>query len=369
MPLAHLVLADGTVFSGKCLVENPTVSGEIVFSTSMFGYTEILTDPSFYKQIVVLANPEIGNYGVNFDDMQSENITILALVIRNLSSYSSSYRLHTSLKEWLLQQRIPVIYNVDTRAIISHIRDKGSMMASVSNESSIISILHHTQQLSSINETRLSVHVSVTKPVKVAFGGEYHIAILDFGSKKSIIKALANLGASVTLLPCDSSVEEIFYHQPDGLLLSNGPGDPKLEVKAINTVSLILGKLPIFGICLGHQILALALGLDTYKMPFGHRGSNQTVMDKDGIKITAQNHGFAVLASLNYAANMCINVADHTNEGLWLADKFAFSLQFHPEGNPGPQDAYMYFTTFLKFIKMFKINKLKFNNNNSEYLY
>jgi len=358
MPLANLVLSDGMVFTSKCLNETPIVSGEIVFSTSMFGYTEILTDPSFYGQIVVLANPEIGNYGVNFDDAQSENITVCGLVIRQLSLSCSSYRSQLTLQDWLLRQGIPVIFNVDTRAIISHIRDKGTMMASISCDPSIISILRHTEALSSINEKRLTLNVTVPKPIKVAFGSGYHIVILDFGTKKSIIRDLKNLGASVTLLPCDSSVEEIFEHEPDGLLLSNGPGDPKLESHAIDTVSSILGKIPIFGICLGHQILALALGFDTYKLPFGHRGSNQPVIDQSGIKTTAQNHGYAVSLPFNASSvNMCINVSDNTNEGLFAPDKFALSVQFHPEGAPGPRDANSYFNRFLDLIDVFKSKK------------
>jgi carbamoyl-phosphate synthase small subunit len=356
MPFVNLVLSDGQVFIGRCLKENPMVSGEIVFSTSSLGYTEILTDPSFYGQIVVLANPEIGNYGVNLDDIQSENITINGLVVRQLSLSFSSYRSHLTLRDWLLRQGIPVIFNVDTRAIISHIRDKGTMMASISCDQSIISILRHTEHLSSINNKRLTLCVSVPKPIKVVFGSGYHIVILDFGVKKSIIKNLAHLGASVTLLPCDSSVEEIFEYKPDGLLLSNGPGDPKLESQAIDTVSSILGKIPIFGICLGHQILALALGFDTYKLPFGHRGSNQAVIDKYGIKTTAQNHGFAAFLLSDDPVSMCSNVSDNTNEGLFIPDKFALSVQFHPEGAPGPRDAILYFKQFFDLIDSFKSN-------------
>jgi carbamoyl-phosphate synthase small subunit len=358
MPLANLVLSDGMVFTGRSLNETPIVSGEIVFSTSMFGYTEILTDPSFYGQIVVLANPEIGNYGVNYDDVQSENITVCGLVVRQLSLSCSSFRSQLTLQDWLLRQGIPVIYHVDTRAIISHIRDKGTMMASISCDQSIISILRHTEALCSINDKRLTLNVSVSKPVKVAFGSNYHVVILDFGTKKSIIKDLENLGASVTLLPCDSSAEEIFEYDPDGLLLSNGPGDPKLECQAIDTVSSLLGKVPIFGICLGHQILALALGFDTYKLPFGHRGSNQPVIDQNSIKTTAQNHGYAVSLPINaQQVSMCINVSDNTNEGLFAPDKFALSVQFHPEGSPGPRDANFYFNRFFDLIKLFKSKK------------
>lgn len=363
----HLVLADGTVFPG-IVMGNASV-GEVVFSTATTGYTEILSDPSFYGQIVVLANPEIGNYGVNSDDFQSDGIKVKALVVKNLSSRASSFRSQMTLTDWLMRENVPVIKGVDTRALIAHIREHGSMMAVLahSEELSLSESLMKAQNAPSMANKRLSHLVSV-KEAKIAddmlctieganiepLESRFRVVALDFGIKKELIRFLRHVGCSVILMPPDSRIEDIWQHQPDGVFLSNGPGDPSTEISAVQTVRGILGKVPVFGVCLGHQILAQALGMSTYKLKFGHRGSNQPVKNQDGsIWMTAQNHGFAVSPnSMEISADS--NLSDGSNEGIDFPELGAFSVQFHPEGAPGPKDAKNCFEKFTNYMDEWK---------------
>jgi len=358
---ATLVLADGTVFKASALMETEdVVTGEVVFSTSTTGYTEVLTDPSYYGQIVVLANPEIGNYGVSAKDFQSSSIKVKGLVVRNLSFCASSHRAEMTLPDWLLREQIPVIYGVDTRTLITHIRQTGSMMAALGAHHSPGDLLTKAQQATPMTGQRLSEYVSVTKPKRLAqnhlANNQFHVVVLDFGVKQGILDCLQQLFCEVTVLPGDCSPEEIWAHKPDGLFLSNGPGDPNTEISATATVKAMLGKLPIFGVCLGHQLLAQALGLATYKLKFGHRGSNQAVRCHDHTIITtAQNHGFAVSVPSDQHVADAINISDGTNEGLAAPSLWAFSVQFHPEGSPGPRDALIYFERFKSMVAGFKI--------------
>lgn len=359
MTTAHIALADGLVLRGTTLAEHPcVVTGELVFSTAMTGYTEILTDPSYYGQIVVLANPEIGNYGVNIDDFQSDGIKIKALVVRQLSSCASSYRSNLTLRDWLLRENIPVVMGVDTRALITHIREKGAMMAALACQRTISlpQLIEKAQAALPMSNKKLSGFVAVQKAKTYVKGNPaLHVVVLDFGIKQSIVRHLLNHGARVSLLPGDTSPEEIWAQKPDGLFLSNGPGDPNTETKAIETVRACLGKLPIFGVCLGHQILAQALGYETYKLKFGHRGSNQAVKCRDGrIITTAQNHGFAVAIAPDNLVADGINISDGTNEGIGAQERNAFSVQFHPEGAPGPLDAAFYFEHFIRLMDSHK---------------
>ncbi len=352
----HLVLKDGLVFYGQGLMEtDDIVTGELVFSTSMTGYAEILTDPSYYGQIVVLSNPEVGNYGVNTEDFQSHGIKARALVVRNLSFCASSHRAQMTLPDWLLREQIPVIFGIDTRALIQHIRKEGSMMAAIcANPSMSPKDLVKAASLAKPMEgQRLSEYVSVTHPKKLPVDlraeSSFHVVVLDFGVKQGILDCLRQRNIEITLLPGDTSPEEIWAHKPDGLFLSNGPGDPETETVAVATVRATLGKIPIFGVCLGHQILAQALGYDTYKLKFGHRGSNQSVKCNNEIIITtAQNHGFAASILPTSQLADAINISDGTNEGINATELFAFSVQFHPEGAPGPQDAFFYFDRFVE---------------------
>lgn len=368
----RLVLTDGSVFCGNYLAEeSKIITGEVVFSTAMCGYTEVLTDPSYFGQIVVLANPEIGNYGVNADDFQSDGIKVKALVVRNLSFYASSFRAQMTLFDWLLREQIPVLFGIDTRALISHLREMGSMMAAISSSSHSIEDLAKAAQLAIPLETqKLTNLVSVKQPQTIKFNlltingqailpesaNKYRVVVLDFGVKRAILRYLCHVGAELILISPEALAEEIWSLQPDGLFLSNGPGDPKLEKTAITTVRSLLGKLPIFGVCLGHQIFCQALGFSTYKLKYGHRGSNQPVKSNSGIMITAQNHGYVVSSHPENMADIKIdcNISDGTNEGVDLVHLFAFSVQFHPEGAPGPHDSVFYFQKFMTYIGEWK---------------
>lgn len=353
----YLVLANGSAVKGELIyAKNEIVTGELVFSTVQGGYTEILTDPSFYGQILVLANPEIGNYGVNTEDFQSEKITVRALVIRNLSITASSYRSHMTLCDWLMREGIPVLHGVDSRFLIEEIREKGAQMAALGarDPHELLAVAHSTAKM---DGQRLSQEVAVTKrssflPTTPTLKAHerLRIVIIDFGIKREIIRSFLRLNCEVILVPSTSSVEEIWVEKADGIFLSNGPGDPKTETKAVKTVKALLGKIPIFGVCMGHQVLAQALGLNTYKLPFGHRGSNQAVKKSDhSVVMTAQNHGFAVDSSkLNSNTLTEYNLADGSNEAINIPELMASSVQYHPEGSPGPKDQSYLFADFVQ---------------------
>ncbi|MCA9508014.1 MAG: glutamine-hydrolyzing carbamoyl-phosphate synthase small subunit [Myxococcales bacterium] len=365
----YLVLADGTIFNGTISGELAKISGEVVFSTAMTGYAEILSDPSFFGQIVVLANPEIGNYGVNLNDIQSCGVKVRALVVKKLSSRASSFRSHMTLSDWLMREKIPIIEGIDTRALIAHIREKGAMIGIVTHkkDSCLEALVEEVKNLPPMANTRLSPMVSVKTATHVAENllsiddqpikgsdKKFKVVVLDFGIKKELIRYLEHVGCSIILLPSDARIEEIWAHQPDGIFLSNGPGDPHTETIAVNTVRALLAKIPIFGVCMGHQVLAQALGMQTYKLKFGHRGSNQSVKLSDGsVIMTAQNHGFAVKVG-EAPSYSDINLSDGSNEGIDRPNYFAFSVQFHPEGAPGPKDALNSFTKFTRYMEQWK---------------
>lgn len=357
-----LALASGQVFRGFGLAFDDVadVAGELVFSTATGGYTEILTDPSYYGQIVVLAHPEIGNYGVMSRDFQSSGIKVRGLVVRNLSFCASSNNAELTLPDWLMREGIPVLYGVDTRALITHIRDQGSTMAVMSqrDEKDVPDLVQTAKNLSPLSNERLSTQVSVNETTVVRnHDSSLRIVVMDFGVKRAMLHYLMNLGAELILVPPDTSTEEIWSHRPSGLFLSNGPGDPQHEMSAIRTVRAMLGKLPIFGVCLGHQILALATGCSSYKLKFGHRGSNQAVLTAENqVLTTAQNHGYAVKMPMQPLLNCAEdrNISDATNEGIELVGSNAFSVQFHPEGAPGPLDAVYYFEKFIAMVHEWK---------------
>ncbi len=374
---AVLVLADGTCFQGFAFGSmEKEVFGELVFSTSMTGYVELLTDPSYHQQILTLTCPEIGNCGVARCDAESDRIFAKALVVREISPMTSNWRADISLDDWLKEEGIPGIYGIDTRALVHHLRSHGSQMAILSTiQSADIFDLHQRAgQLQGMEGAELASEVSTKSPFEFTqglFGTDgtqisalskprYHVAVIDFGIKKNMLRLLVHYGCRVTVLPSHALAHEVLDLKPDGLLLSNGPGDPEVAVAGIDTVRNLIGLLPIFGICMGHQVLSLATGAKTFKLKFGHRGANQPVIGDDGrVMITSQNHGFAVDDSALHASFKIAqtNLSDGTVEGLTVLDKWAFGVQYHPEAAPGPHDAQNHFVQFLSIMEMWKKTK------------
>jgi len=342
-----LILEDGSMFYGD-LLNNIKATGEVVFNTGMTGYQEILTDPSYCRQIVTLTYPLIGNYGVADIFMQSRKSFVNGFIIGELCDEGSNWHLETSLRVFLSRQGIPCLYNVDTRAITRQIRSAGTMKG--------IIVAEDTAQ-SEIDELfavpiKKDVVDEVTTPeaYKMENDGP-HVVVMDFGIKKNILKALHKIGCNLTIVPSTTTAEEIMSLQPDGLFLSNGPGDPKDVPEVIANVKKLIDKKPIFGICLGHQLLALALGADTYKLKFGHRGSNQPVKNllTGKVQISSQNHGFAVDEKSFEGLPLEVthrSVNDGTVEGMRHKELPIFSVQYHPEASPGPDDNTYLFDQF-----------------------
>jgi len=342
-----LILEDGSMFYGD-LLNNIKATGEVVFNTGMTGYQEILTDPSYCRQIVTLTYPLIGNYGIADIFMQSRKSFVNGFIIGELCDEGSNWHLETSLRDFLSKQEIPCLYNVDTRAITRQIRSAGTMKG--------IIVAEDTAQ-SEINELfavpiKKDVVDEVTTPkaYKMENDGP-HVVVMDFGIKKNILKALHKIGCNLTIVPSTTTAEEIMSLQPDGLFLSNGPGDPKDVPEVIANVKKLIDKKPIFGICLGHQLLALALGADTYKLKFGHRGSNQPVKNllTGKVQISSQNHGFAVDEKSFEGLPLEVthrSVNDGTVEGMRHKELPIFSVQYHPEASPGPDDNTYLFDQF-----------------------
>ncbi|WP_058485517.1 glutamine-hydrolyzing carbamoyl-phosphate synthase small subunit [Defluviitalea phaphyphila] len=336
---AYILLEDGTVFKGKAFGANKTVFGEIVFNTSMSGYQEILTDPSYAGQIVVMTYPLIGNYGVNKEDVESNKIQVRGFVVKEYSKHDSNWKSEENLSDYLKKEGIFAISNVDTRMLTKKIRNQGTMNCVLTTEKIDDNIKKQLKEYSFPKNIVSNVSIKDIKNIK---GKGKHIGIIDLGLKKGIEKQLKNLGCSLTIFPWDTSYEKILSYNLDAVLFSNGPGDPKDVKVAINTAEKLIGKIPLFGICLGHQILALALGGDTYKMKFGHRGGNHPVLDlrTNKIMITAQNHGYAVKDSITKEIEIThININDSTVEGFCNKGLNINAVQFHPEAGPGPNDA------------------------------
>lgn len=370
MSKAFLVLDDGRIFEGSSWAFEGTTFGEAVFQTGMTGYQETLTDPSYHKQVVVMTAPHIGNTGMNTQDNESKKIWVSGFVVRNPSPITSNWRSEKSLEKELIDQKIVGISGVDTRALTRHLRDRGAMRVgifsgqSLTREEMVIEVRKQPQMSGSY----LSQDVSTKKSYVVAAQGEkkFTVAAIDLGIKGATPRALSIRGVETHVMPYNVSFKEISDLNPDGVFLSNGPGDPATMTATIDLVrEILLAEIPIYGICFGHQILGRALGFETYKLQFGHRGINQPVIDKNTnkVEITAHNHGFALKAPTDgifstvfgtgEVTHVCLN--DGVVEGLQLLERAAFSVQYHPEAAAGPHDADYLFDRFIDLMLKYPV--------------
>jgi carbamoyl-phosphate synthase small subunit len=368
---ALLVLEDGTHLRGRGFGATGTVTGEAVFNTGMAGYQEVLSDPSYRRQIVAMTAPHVGNYGINDEDMESGAIQVAGFVVREAARRPSSWRSRGTLADALWDADVIGIQGVDTRRLTRHLRDRGAMRAALSTEIlDVDALVERAQASPSMVGADLTSEVTTPEPYVVPPTGErtFRVAALDFGMKRSIARGLAEQGAEVHVLPASATPEDVLALEPDGVFLSNGPGDPSAVTQGIATTRGLLGQVPVFGICLGSQLLGHAFGADTYKLTFGHRGVNQPVLRRsDGaVEITSHNHGFAVQASslgeqvdehtfeterLGVVEVSHVNLNDDVVEGLTARDVRAFSVQYHPEAAPGPSDARYLFQRFAELIR------------------
>ena len=380
---AYLILEDGTVFCGKSIGSQREVISEVVFNTSMTGYLEVLTDPSCAGQALVMTYPLIGNYGISIEDMESSRAWPDAFIVRELSRIPSNFRSEDTIQNFLQRYDIPGVSGIDTRALTILLREKGTMNGLITtNEYSKTQIEDLLPKIRAYTTGKVVEKVTCAKKYEFTdsgdtvpqpstvgvrnelseemqnrlYGRHFRVALMDFGAKRNIARSLVRRGCRVTVYPAYTSAEEILNDRPDGIMLSNGPGDPKECTQIIEQVKILYDSdVPIFAICLGHQLMALATGGDTYKMKYGHRGGNHPVKDlKTGrVYITSQNHGYVVDVEHidpNLASPAFSNVNDGTNEGLVYLNKNIFTVQFHPEACPGPQDSGYLFDRFLMMM-------------------
>lgn len=370
---ALLVLEDGTQWPGLAFGASGDTTGEIVFNTSLTGYQEILTDPSYHGQIITMTMPHIGNYGVTPEDDESRRVWAAGLIVRDISAVASNWRSRQTLPDYLAERGIVAITDVDTRALVRHIRTHGAMRSALStsdpNYDRLLALARGSRDMNGLN---LADEVSADEPYVWTEGHDwwvppsapngkptpqetFNVVAFDYGIKRNILRLLASRGCRVTVVPANCSAEKALSYSPDGIFLSNGPGDPAACTTAIKTVQKLLGTKPLFGICLGHQILALALGADTYKLKFGHRGGNQPVQVTDTmeVQISSHNHGFAVDAA-TLPADVTVshvNLNDNCCEGIVAPNHNAFSVQYHPESAPGPHDSDALFDKFIEMMR------------------
>jgi carbamoyl-phosphate synthase small subunit len=369
---AYLVLDDGRIFEGLSWAKEGETFGEAVFSTGMTGYQETLTDPSYHKQIVIMTAPHIGNTGVNKNDEESEKIWVSGFVVRNPSPTSSNWRSEKSLEQELIDSDVVGIQGVDTRAITRHLRDRGAMRVGIFSNTELTKeeMVVRVRKTAPMSGAFLAADVTTKQPYIInppkGVVTKFKVAAIDLGIKAATPKAMAKLGIQVHVLPLTTTLDHIKALNVDGVFLSNGPGDPAAMVEVVELVrSVLLEEIPFFGICFGHQILGRALGFETYKLPFGHRGINQPVIDltTGKVEITAHNHGFAVAAPKDsefktvYGSGRVshISLNDSVVEGLEMISIPAFSVQYHPESAAGPHDASYLFERFVKLMENPKI--------------
>lgn len=382
-----LYLQDGTCYKGWSFFNFSKSFGEIVFNTGMTGYQEIMTDPSYAGQIVIFTYPEIGNTGLNYEDNESYYIHIKGLIAKNISFFSSNWRSRISLKEYILTKNIPHIFGIDTRALTKHLRLLGVMNAIIVSNSSDNKLnyasligssaktldtldlvrkvttkrIYHAAADNSLPLSCLDIYLNLK--INLQIGNNLTILVMDFGAKFNIIRRLLSLGCKVFVVPVTCDYKTILKYKPDGLLLSNGPGDPSMSMYAVDTIKKLVysSNIPIFGICMGHQILNLALGAKTFKLKFGHRGLNHPSGLNNYSEITSQNHGFAVNSDSLYQNDLSkvlkinyLNLNDLTVAGILHKNKPIFSVQYHPEASPGPHDADYLFKVFIQLIKLMR---------------
>jgi carbamoyl-phosphate synthase small subunit len=369
---AYLVLDDGRIFEGLSWAKEGETFGEAVFSTGMTGYQETLTDPSYHKQIVIMTAPHIGNTGVNKNDEESEKIWVSGFVVRNPSPISSNWRSEKSLEQELIDSDVVGIQGVDTRAITRHLRDRGAMKVGIFSNTELTKeeMVVRVRKTAPMSGAFLAADVTTKQPYIInppkGVVTKFKVAAIDLGIKAATPKAMAKLGIQVHVLPLTTTLDQIKALNVDGVFLSNGPGDPAAMVEVVELVrSVLLEEIPFFGICFGHQILGRALGFETYKLPFGHRGINQPVIDltTGKVEITAHNHGFAVAAPKDsefktvYGSGRVshISLNDSVVEGLEMVSIPAFSVQYHPESAAGPHDASYLFERFVKLMENPKV--------------
>ncbi len=367
---AKLVLSNGFIFPGFSFGTSGTAVGEIVFNTGMTGYQEVITDPSYYGQILTFTYPEIGNTGINTEDSES-NSCVNGIIVRNFSSNNSNWRSLKNFNEWLIEKNIVGLYGIDTRALVKILRSNGSMNGVITSDEksseSCLKIINETPKMEGLN---LSKIVSTKQqylwqnPTETDFdirkrfsenSKKLKVVAIDFGIKKSILNRLVSHGCEILVLPSRASLKDVLSNKPDGIFFSNGPGDPSSVTEGIDLAKSLIdyGEIPMFGICLGHQIFGLALGGSTYKLPFGHRGLNHPCGKNNRIEITSQNHGFAIdpnSLSNEVAKITHLNLNDNTVAGLEVNNKPIFSVQYHPEAGPGPHDSDYLFKKFVSLM-------------------